>query len=104
MVDPIANNVAARLYADTASKASSTQQGMEPPKGPNFADLVKTGLQSSIDTMRSGEQASAQAVSGDATLQDVVGAITQAELTLETVVAVRDRLVTAYQEIMRMPI
>jgi len=47
---------------------------------------------------------SAQAVTGEADLTDVVAAITSAELTLQTVVAVRDRLISAYQEIMRMPI
>ena len=102
MADQISNAVAANLYANTAKAGSSA--GMDAPQGPSFGDLVKAGLQQSVDTVRAGEQASARAVTGDANLQDVVGAITQAELTLETVVAVRDRLVTAYQEIMRMPI
>ncbi|MEM6781601.1 MAG: flagellar hook-basal body complex protein FliE [Pseudomonadota bacterium] len=102
MADQISNAVAANLYANTAKAGSSV--GMDAPKGPSFGDLVKAGLQQSVDTVRAGEQASARAVTGDANLQDVVGAITQAELTLETVVAVRDRLVSAYQEIMRMPI
>jgi flagellar hook-basal body complex protein FliE len=47
---------------------------------------------------------SAKAVTGEADLTDVVTAVTNAELTLQTVVSVRDRLISAYQEIMRMPI
>lgn len=102
MADPISSVTAARLYANTEKAGAAP--GMEAPKGPSFGDLVKAGIQNSIDTMRGGEAASAKAVAGEANLQEVVGAITQAELTLETVVAVRDRLVSAYQEIMRMPI
>ena len=54
--------------------------------------------------MKAGEQMSARAVTGEASLPEVVQAVNAAELTLSTVVAVRDRLITAYQEIMRMPI
>jgi flagellar hook-basal body complex protein FliE len=39
-----------------------------------------------------------------AELVDVVTAVTQAEITLETVTAVRDKVISAYQDIMRMPI
>ena len=44
------------------------------------------------------------AVAGQTSLQEVVEAVNAAELTLQTVVAVRDRMIAAYQEIMRMPI
>ena len=54
--------------------------------------------------MARGEKLSAQSVAGKAELTDVVTAVTSAELTLQTVVAVRDRVISAYQEIMRMPI
>lgn len=54
--------------------------------------------------MKAGEKASAQAVTGEASLTDVVEAVTDAEMTLQTVVAIRDRMLNAYQEIMRMPV
>jgi flagellar hook-basal body complex protein FliE len=41
---------------------------------------------------------------GKAELVDVVTAVANAETTLETVISLRDRVITAYQEIMRMPI
>lgn len=103
MTDPISNAVAAQVYANNA-KSAELGGGLAAPKGPSFGDILKTSVQNSVDAIRGGEQASARAVTGEANLQEVVGAITQAELTLETVVAVRDRLVSAYQEIMRMPI
>ena len=47
---------------------------------------------------------SAAAIQNKADLTEVVTAITNAEVTLQTVVAVRDRMISAYQQIMRMPI
>ncbi len=70
----------------------------------SFGNLVKKAAVNSIDTMRAGEKASADAVIGKADLTDVVQAVSAAEVTLQTVVAVRDRMINAYQEIMRMPI
>ena len=70
----------------------------------SFSDFLEDKARESIETMREGEKLSGQAVTGEADLTDVVEAVTAAELTLETVVAMRDRLVSAFQEIMRMPI
>ena len=46
----------------------------------------------------------ASAVQGQGSLIDVVTAVSSAEASLETVIAVRDQVIQAYQEIMRMPI
>lgn len=72
--------------------------------GVSFSDFLSNNIQRSIDTMKSGEQMSAKAVAGKADITDVVQAVTAAELTLQTVVSVRDRMISAYQDIMRMPI
>ena len=50
------------------------------------------------------EAAMVQAATGRADLVDVVTAVAAAEATLETVVAVRDQVIKAYQDILRMPI
>jgi flagellar hook-basal body complex protein FliE len=102
MVDPVNPSVAAGLYKNAQGVGDSA--GVKGDDGPNFGDLVKKAASDSIDTMRAGEKASAEAVVGDADLTDVVQAVTNAELTLQTVVSVRDRMLSAYQEIMRMPI
>jgi len=54
--------------------------------------------------MRTAETASARQVAGKGDLIDVVTAVGAAETALDTVVAVRDRMVNAYSEIMRMQI
>ena len=56
------------------------------------------------DATRSAETQIAAHSAGQADLVNVVTAIASAEASLETVVAVRDQVIAAYQEIMRMPI
>ena len=58
----------------------------------------------SVEAGKAAELATASAVAGEADLTDVVTAVSNAEMTLQTVVTVRDRVVAAYQEILRMPI
>jgi flagellar hook-basal body complex protein FliE len=80
--------------------------GMEPRNDPvqSFGDLVSSAAQTALETGRKSEQLSAAAVAGKADTTDVVTAVTNAEITLQTVLAVRDRVIQAYQDIMRMPI
>ena len=55
-------------------------------------------------TSRAAETQMTAAVQGQGSLIDVVTAVSSAEASLETVMAVRDQVISAYQEIMRMPI
>jgi flagellar hook-basal body complex protein FliE len=82
IMDPSA---AASLYAKTSNVAQKPMAGGD--DSVSFSDFLKQQVSES-----------------KADLTDVVQAVTSAELTLQTVVAVRDRLIAAYQEIMRMPI
>ena len=90
-------NVAQKGFAQNDPKIGA-------PAEMSFSDFLRDNIQNSVETMKSGEELSARAVTGDANLTDVVQAVTSAELTLQTVVALRDRMISAYQEIMRMPI
>ena len=99
IIDP---NVAAKAYGNSAGIANRRVGGGQ--DGVSFSDFLKGSVQTSLDTLKAGEQMSAKAVTGEADITEVVSAVTAAELTLQTVVAVRDRLVSAYQEIMRMPV
>jgi flagellar hook-basal body complex protein FliE len=83
------------------------QGGLEPRAAPeqgSFADMVGRMVGQAVESGTKAEAVTAQAVAGEADLMDVVTAVTNAELTLQAVVAVRDRVINAYQEIMRMPI
>ncbi|MBN9588254.1 MAG: hypothetical protein BGN85_04815 [Alphaproteobacteria bacterium 64-11] len=72
--------------------------------GGSFSDFLSGAVKDSISTIRQGEQAATAQVQGKANLVDVVSQVNAAELTLDTVVAVRDKVVQAYQSIMNMPI
>ncbi len=100
IIDP---NVAANAYGKTLGMGSKGVSGGD-DDGVSFSDFLKKSARDSIDTLRGGEAMSAKAVTGEADITEVVAAVTAAELTLQTVVAVRDRLIGAYQEIMRMPV
>lgn len=69
-----------------------------------FGAMIEDMVGDATQTMRQAEQASAAQVAGKGDLIDVVTAIGAAEHALDTVVAVRDRVVSAYGEIMRMQI
>lgn len=112
IIDP---NMAINAYSNMAGIARGASEATEDESGESgsvggmdsgtrFADFIKDKGREAIGTMHEGERQSALAVSGDADITDVVQAVTAAELTLNTAVAVRDRMVGAYQEIMRMPI
>lgn len=104
MVDKIIDpNVAANAYINSGKIAQGRVSAGDDGKV-SFSDFLKQKTQESVDVMRQSEQISARAVTGEADITDVVQAVTAAELTLQTVVSVRDRLISAYQEIMRMPI
>ncbi len=86
--------------AVSGNKASAVSAGDDN----NFASMVTDSLQQAVSTGRQAEELSLKQISGDADLKDVVTAVANAEHTLETVVAVRDKVLSAYQEILRMPI
>lgn len=101
MVANVAN--AANAYAATALK--TTGVGMAPrDEGPSFGSLLEEAAKSSLDTMKKGETLTAKAAVGQADIADVVQAVTNAEMTLQAATTIRDKVIGAYQEILRMPI
>jgi flagellar hook-basal body complex protein FliE len=84
---------------DSTVKIGSVQQ-----PGAGFGSMINTMLQDGVAAARNAEVASAGAVTRTSDLVSVATAVNNAELTLETIVAVRDRMISAYQDIMRMPI
>ncbi|PTS90504.1 flagellar hook-basal body complex protein FliE [Sphingomonas sp. HMWF008] len=75
-----------------------------PGTGSGFGSMVEKLVSDAATNMRAAENASAKQVAGKGDLIDVVTAVGAAETALDTVVAVRDRMVNAYSEIMRMQI
>jgi len=78
--------------------------GAMPEGGGGFGELIRDALKSTADASHKAEQISGMAAMGKADVTDIVTAVTNAEVALDTVVSVRDKVINAYQEIMRMPI
>ena len=66
--------------------------------------MVETAVSDAEKVTRNAEKMSLAGLTGKADIQDVVMAVSNAEVALETVVAVRDTAIKAYKEIMQMTI
>jgi flagellar hook-basal body complex protein FliE len=104
MMTPLA---AAKAYA-AAQKTLGPDPGLgsaaAAPTGGGFGDILKSVMSDAVKASKTAETQMAAQVQGKAELVDVVTAVSSAEASLETVMAIRDQVINAYQEIMRMPI
>jgi len=108
MADMIGKNIAAaaNAYAKAARGFDRPPlEGREANDGPGgeFADLVKGAIDEAVKIGERSEQLSMAAINDKADLNKVVTAVAEAEVTLRTVVAVRDKVLEAYREIIKMP-
>ena len=96
---------AVRAY-ETIARHDSIQgpDAAQPGGGTGFSDVLREATESAVSSLREGEAQSLQAAAGTADINDVVMAMGKAEMTLQTVVTLRDKVIQAYQEIIRMPI
>jgi flagellar hook-basal body complex protein FliE len=76
--------------------------GAEKPQG--FGAMVNSFIGDVAHAGRSADNQAAMSVKGKGDIVDMVTAIAESEVALETLVSVRDRAIAAYEEIMRMPI
>lgn len=107
-IDPAVNVArAAQLYnqAQQSGVSPSTLpvQDAQPVNQGTFTNLVQNYLTQAQQTGQASEQASVAGLMGQADLAQVATSVSEAELTLQTVVAIRDKVVEAYREILRMP-
>ena len=108
MISPL---VAAKAYA-----AAQAQQGSGLPGAPdstdaahlggapNFGEMLNGVLSDTIQQSRQAESQIVAGVQGKTDLVNVVTAISSAETSLQTVMAVRDQVIAAYQQVMQMQI
>ena len=82
-------------YGSDASRAAG---------GTDFSSMVGDAAESALQTLRQSEQVTTAGVAGKADVQQVVQALGDAEVTMQSVVAVRDKVLGAYNDIMRMTV
>lgn len=107
MASPIA---AANAYASLAritngNETSSMSSLMgSASKGPSFTSLVESAVAGLAEQGRASDGKAMAMAAGKADLVDVVTAVAETEVAVETLVSVRDKVIQAYEEIFRMPI
>ena len=94
-------SVAYKAAMERLAQASGDKPKVE---GSAFETLLKSEMAKGVGALRHGEQVSLDALAGKASVQEVVEALGAAEMSLQKVTTVRDRVISAYQEIIRMPI
>lgn len=94
----IKSSYAAQVYAKARAAAAPTPQPGSAESG------LGQFAQSFADTLAKGEQTAKSAMTGGADPHALVEALANSQLAVETVSTVRDKVVEAYQEILRMPV
>lgn len=94
----IASSAAARAYQ--AARAGTEATPIEAPEKP----VLQQGFSDFAQTLKTAETTAQAAMMGDADPHALVQALAQSELAVETAVTVRNKVVEAYQEILRMPV
>ena len=72
--------------------------------GQSFGNMLKSAMENVMETGRNSDAQTQTVAAGKANVVDVVTAVAETEVAIDAVVAVRDKVIAAYEEIMRMPI
>ncbi len=97
-------NDAIKAFTQAARLGGAGLDAPASPQESSFAQLVEKVADDAMQSGKTAEAMTAKAAVGEADLMEVVTAVNNAEIALQTVVTVRDRVISAYQEILRMPI
>jgi flagellar hook-basal body complex protein FliE len=103
MLNPIDSYGKALAAYERAASGGAPKTG-EPAASSSFADMLKNVAGEAVAAGHAAEASSVAAAGGHGDIGHVVTAVAEAEMTLQTVVAVRERVIDAYKEILRMPI
>jgi flagellar hook-basal body complex protein FliE len=103
----MADSITTALNAYAAAGKSLGSPGLPArdgaAEGGGFADLLRQAAGNAVSTLQQAEQTSLAGVAGKAGITEVAAALANADTTLQTVVAVRDKVISAYQDIIKMP-
>jgi flagellar hook-basal body complex protein FliE len=106
MATPLA---AASAYANIAriadpSAALASAVGAGGKSETSFGSVLKEAMDAVTETGKKSDAQSRAMVNGKSNMVDVVTAVAETEVAIDAVVAVRDKVIAAYEEIMKMPI
>ena len=99
----VAPQLAAAAYRAADPAPAAVTDG-ESAGGAGFGAMLQRAVEGAVQVGQQAETQSMQAIAGGGNITEVVTAVAKAQLTLQTAVNIRDRVVQAYQQIMSMPI
>jgi flagellar hook-basal body complex protein FliE len=94
----------ARIASDANSLALARQPASDAAGDTSFSAVLKEAIGSVAEMGRKSDAQTRAAANGKANIVDVVTAVSETEVAIDAVVAVRDRVIAAYEDIMKMPI
>jgi flagellar hook-basal body complex protein FliE len=95
----------ARLTDPSAALGKAAGEGAAAAAGgPSFGALLKDVVGSVVEAGRKSDAQTQALATGKSNIVDVVTAVSETEVAVQAMVAVRDKVIAAYEEIMRMPI
>lgn len=104
MIERAASSLSQVASAAYGRIERSTGGGDASSAASSFGAALQGALQGAVDTGHQADHQTVAALNGQASLTDVVTAVSRAQLALQTTTVIRDRVVQAYQDIMRMSI
>jgi flagellar hook-basal body complex protein FliE len=90
--------------ADAYGRIDRGEAGSGTGAAGDFGATLQRAIQGAVDSGHAADTQAIGAISGGGNLTEVVTALARAELTMQTATTIRDRVVQAYQDIMKMPI
>lgn len=91
-------------YRSAQSLSGTALPQTQQPEPGSFAEMIRSAAKDAVSTIREGDMAAQRGLNGEIGRQEVVEATLALETTVQTVVAMRDKFIEAYQEVLRMPI
>jgi flagellar hook-basal body complex protein FliE len=104
MTTPTAAANAYASLARMADPAAGMAKATGEASGQNFGALLKDAIGAVVEAGHKSDAQQQALAAGKANIVDVVTAVSETEVAVQALVAVRDKVIQAYEEIMRMPI
>lgn len=92
----------ARLTADPSAALAGIGGGGKSEA--SFSSVLKDALGAVSEAGKKSDMQTRAMANGKSNMVDVVTAVAETEVAIDAVVAVRDKVIAAYEEIMKMPI
>lgn len=100
MVMNVSNALSAYRQAGSVGAGGKGMEAASSGVG-SFSDTLKDFVGDAVDAVKKGEEMAAKGAVGKADLQDVILAVSNAEIMMQTITSIRDKVITAYQEVIR---